>query len=100
IVDDRYPHFISHFWEPPWRAQRIHELVLRKDKHDAESLMRIQQDVLTVDGRAFVAEVLRPFSTSPAANDLSAPARDGLTRLLAWERQGGVGDGPRSFVLL
>jgi penicillin amidase len=73
-----YPHTISLEWEEPYRAQRIRELILSKDKLSLEDMVAMQQDVTSLLFREFkpVLEVLNPLSEN---------ARQWKTRLLAWD---------------
>ncbi len=43
-VGKEYPYFLSHRWEPEWRAQRIDELLGSGAPHDLASFTRIQRD--------------------------------------------------------
>jgi penicillin amidase len=45
IVPDDYPHLISTEWLNPYRAQRIADLLARRDRHAPGDLARIQTDV-------------------------------------------------------
>ncbi len=48
IVPDGYPHLISTEWLNPYRAQRIADLLARRDRHTAAELARIQTDVYSL----------------------------------------------------
>lgn len=50
IISDDFPYYISFDWDAPFRAERIRELLLQKEKHDIESFIRIQNDVYTKKG--------------------------------------------------
>ncbi|MGK0619104.1 penicillin acylase family protein [Meiothermus cerbereus] len=73
-----YPHTISLEWEEPYRAQRIRELILAKDKLSMEDMQAMQQDITSLLYREFkpVLEMLNPLSEN---------ARQWKTRLLAWD---------------
>jgi penicillin amidase len=58
IVSDGYPYYVSSNWLVPFRAERIKELVLQKDKHSVESLKEIQNDVFTKEGELFLPYIL------------------------------------------
>ncbi|MCS7058367.1 MAG: penicillin acylase family protein [Meiothermus sp.] len=73
-----YPHTISLEWEEPYRAERIRELILRKDKLTLEDMVAMQQDVKSLLYRDF-----RPVLE--ALNPLSENARRWKARLLAWD---------------
>ncbi len=73
-----YPHTISLEWEEPYRAQRIRELILSKDKLSVEDMIAMQQDITSLLYREFkpVLELLNPLSEN---------ARAWKARLLAWD---------------
>ena len=48
IVPDDYPHLISTEWLNPYRAQRIADLLARRDRHAPVDLARIQTDVYSL----------------------------------------------------
>jgi penicillin amidase len=45
VIGDRYPHFISRYWEPLDRITRIHQLLKAKEKLSVDDFKAIQQDV-------------------------------------------------------
>ncbi|MGB7948838.1 MAG: penicillin acylase family protein, partial [Candidatus Binatia bacterium] len=79
IVDDDYPHYFSHFFEPSYRIRRIKALLTTKEAHSISDMEAIQSDLVSVHAREFI-EILR--------NDLDSlpeeitPAAD---RLLRWD---------------
>ncbi len=56
VVPDSYPYFIGYDWAPPWRAQRIEELLKAKDKLTEEDMREIQADTYDLP-----AETLMPY---------------------------------------
>jgi penicillin amidase len=78
IVPAGYPHHITSEWQPPYRAQRITELLLINDTHDRESFARIQSDVVSLAAR----ELLPALTATQAKSD---EARDVLQMLAAWD---------------
>jgi penicillin amidase len=48
VIGDRYPHFISHYWESPDRITRIHQLLKAKEKLSVDDFKAMQQDVYSV----------------------------------------------------
>jgi len=58
IVPDGYPHYVSSNWLVSFRAERIKELLLQRDKHSVESLKEIQNDVFTKEGELFLPYIL------------------------------------------
>ena len=47
IVEPNYPHHLTYDWDPPFRQQRIKELIFDRDKHDMDSMRAAQADVLS-----------------------------------------------------
>jgi penicillin amidase len=50
IVGDDYPHHITSEWLDGFRARRIEELLMGKDKHDLHGFAEMQTDVLSLPG--------------------------------------------------
>ncbi|MEF3273417.1 MAG: penicillin acylase family protein [Chloroflexus sp.] len=50
---------IRGFWLNPYRAQRIQELLDTTRQHDVRSFARIQNDVLSIPGKALVEQIAR-----------------------------------------
>ncbi|NIM89652.1 MAG: hypothetical protein GTO17_01745 [Candidatus Aminicenantes bacterium] len=59
IVPDGYPYYVSSNWLVSFRAERIKELLLQRDKHSVESLKEIQNDVFTKEGELFLPYILK-----------------------------------------
>jgi len=78
IVPPEYRHHITSEWQPPYRAQRITELLLKIERHDRESFARIQSDVVSLAAR----ELLPALRATQAK---SSEARDALQKLAAWD---------------
>lgn len=47
IIPEHYPHYVSIDWDAPFRAERIEELLLQRERHDVESFERIQNDIFS-----------------------------------------------------
>lgn len=47
IIPEDYPHYVSLDWDAPFRAKRIEEMLLQREKHDGESFERIQNDIFS-----------------------------------------------------
>ncbi len=56
IVNDDYPHHITTGWAPPYRTDRINQLIENRVPHSIESMGRIQMDV-----RSKMAESNLPY---------------------------------------
>jgi penicillin amidase len=59
IVPDDFPYYLSFDWETPFRAGRIRELLLQKEKHNVNSLKIIQNDIFSKKGELFLPYVLQ-----------------------------------------
>ncbi|MFQ5988506.1 MAG: penicillin acylase family protein [Candidatus Methylomirabilales bacterium] len=79
IVDDTYPHELTYLWEPPYRARRILEL-LNHGGLDVPDMTAIQGDVLSLQAKALVTQVV-----APVAGELSGKARRAAEQLLQWD---------------
>lgn len=55
IVDAVYPHYLSNFFEPPWRIRRIEQLLGAREVHSPEQLSIIQMDALSLHAPALLA---------------------------------------------
>lgn len=65
ITPPKYPHHITHEWQPPYRARRIEEM-LGFSKHDLSSFKRMQADVVSIA----VRELLPRFMASQPVKEL------------------------------
>ena len=54
IIPDGFPYYVSFDWDIPFRADRVRELLLQKEKHSIESFKIMQNDVYTKEGEAFL----------------------------------------------
>ena len=74
IVDEAYPHHLTHNWRVPYRARRIHDLLQTKAKLDVDDFLWIQGDTYSIPDAIFAAELVkigRPFvKTSTEWHDL------------------------------
>ncbi|MGD9832567.1 MAG: penicillin acylase family protein [Piscinibacter sp.] len=43
-----YPHYIGSDWAPPWRMQRIEQMLMAKDRHSIDDMRRMQADELSL----------------------------------------------------
>ena len=69
------------FWEPPYRAARITELLRRMEGARLEEMAAIQGDVLSLQAAGIVGELVRPLQ--PRLGD--PRARRAAELLLAWD---------------
>lgn len=79
IVGSDYPHHLTFDWEPPYRQQRLKDLVLDRTDHDIETMRSAQTDVLSP-----AVVQLKPLML---ANARGAGGTDAavLDRLEAWD---------------
>ena len=78
ILPPGYKHFITSEWQPPYRANRISELLEATPKHTRESFARMQMDIVS----PAVRELLPYLLATPAA---TPQAQAALARLAAWD---------------
>lgn len=67
-----------------FRAFRIEELLNQKEKHDLESLQRIQCDVQAIDARFVLPQLLKVFRSSNDYQDLSDQEKKVLSLIEKW----------------
>ncbi len=60
-VPEDFPHYMGVDWDAPFRAGRIKELLVQKDKHSVESFQAIQNDVFSKKGE-LVLPLVRPLA--------------------------------------
>jgi penicillin amidase len=78
ITPPGYPHFISSDWQPPFRANRIQQLLDKTAKHSVHSFARIQADVVSLAMRELLPKLL-------ATRPRSEAARKALALLAKWD---------------
>lgn len=50
IVPEDFPYYLGVDWDAPFRAERIKELLIQRDKHSVKTLQTIQNDVFSKKG--------------------------------------------------
>jgi penicillin amidase len=80
ITPPGYAHFITSEWQPPYRADRIRELLDATPKHDVASFARMQADVVSLAVRESLPRLL---ATRPRSEE----ARRALALLAKWDGQ-------------
>ncbi|MGH8686959.1 MAG: penicillin acylase family protein, partial [Burkholderiales bacterium] len=78
ITPPGYKHFITNEWLPPYRANRIVDLLRAVPKHSIGSFARIQGDVVSLPVRELLPRLLK---TKPASD----AARRALQLLAGWD---------------
>jgi len=82
VVDRSYPYYLSDLFEPPYRIQRIKELLTAKDKFSLDDMAEIQKDVVSVQAREMTA-ALRADLEEIGRRDASL--RETAERLGRWK---------------
>ncbi len=59
VIDDNYPHYITHEWLNGYRAQRIRDLLTQKEHLSLADMATIQADQYALPARAIVPHMLR-----------------------------------------
>lgn len=82
IISNAYPYHISHHWEPPWRAERINELLRGQEKFSVEDFQRMQADVESPHAKEIVPLILQAYEKK---GSVSAGTAEALTYLRNWD---------------
>ncbi|MBI5464011.1 MAG: penicillin acylase family protein, partial [Ignavibacteriales bacterium] len=69
IIDDAYPYHISNHWEPPWRAERITEVLQALPKATLQDMGRLQFDVVSPHARKVVPRILAASRPTDSQHD-------------------------------
>ena len=80
VVSDGYPHPLAGEWPEPYRARRITDRIVAKEKLGVEDVRSIQLDRLSLQ-----ATELLPFLLDTVPAD--APSREALATLAKWNRE-------------
>jgi len=97
IVPDDYPYYITSEWVPPYRADRIKQLLNATPKHTLQSFERIQADTVSLQVRQILPLLLKTKTADPEAQqvlqllgrwdaNMSAPGAEPLI-VSAWLRE-------------
>ncbi len=78
IIGDEYPHYLTDWYAPPYRALRIHEMLDQRETHDQFSFLAMQMDTLSPLARNLVPLMLQAEPASAADTDL-------MRRLADWD---------------
>jgi len=77
VAPDDFPHYIGFEWDAPFRAERIKELLIQRDKHSIGSLKRIQNDVFSKK-----SELFSPLLVE--INSIEGELKEALIMLKQW----------------
>ncbi|HWO41159.1 MAG TPA: penicillin acylase family protein [Candidatus Eisenbacteria bacterium] len=82
VADQSYPHFLSHFFEPPYRIDRIRQCLAQKKTFSVADMERLQNDIVSLHAK-------RTLETLAAEIDRAAGASTRWERpirlLLQWD---------------
>ena len=62
-----YPHYLTSEWAPPWRMQRIEQMLASREKHSLEDMRRMQADELSLATLALLPVLRRAAPDHPLA---------------------------------
>jgi penicillin amidase len=82
IVDSSYPHYLSHFFEPPYRIRRIQELLRSKESFSIDDMAAMQSDVVSLHAKELIdtltVDLLQIVANHPRL-------KNAAERLLKWD---------------
>ncbi|MFZ5827416.1 MAG: penicillin acylase family protein [Bacillota bacterium] len=85
VIDDAYPHFISHSWAQPYRAMRITEMIeAKKGSLTLDDMQTIQVDYANLHARTLLPALLPPVEK--AGSSLSKTEQEALALLKGWDQ--------------
>jgi penicillin amidase len=83
IVPPGYKHWITSEWQPPYRAERIEELLAAVPRHTVPSFARMQADIVSLPLRGLLPRLL---ATKPRTRE----AAQALALLARWDGAMGI----------
>jgi len=91
IVPEDYPHYLTSEWLPPYRAQRIAQLLGATAKHTPQSFARIQADTVSLQVREILPLLLK-------ARPQGAEAQQVVQELGKWNADMAI-EGPEPLIV-
>ena len=82
VVDASYPYYVSYFFEPPYRIQRIRQLLSSKESFSVDDMARIQMDAISHHAKECI-NLLESDLVLLRNHDATLGAAAG--RLLGWD---------------
>ena len=82
VADSAYPYYLSHFFEPPYRIKRIHEMLAARKKFSADDLAAMQLDNISLHAKQLVDALRVELMRLPDGNPTVKTAAN---RLLSWD---------------
>lgn len=81
VIDDGYPHFLSHTWAEPYRAARIAEMIRGRTGLTVDDMQAMQTDFGNLRARAVLPQLLPLLQKA----DLSDTEKAALRLLEKWD---------------
>jgi len=82
VVGPGYPHHITFEWQPPFRADRISELLKTEELHSVRSFAAMQMDVLSMPARSLLELLLSLNGGNEKEKEQTSQV---IQRLAAWD---------------
>ena len=96
VVGPGYPHYLTDRWAPPWRTERIYDLLSAKQNLTPADMNAIQNDVLSIPNQRLAAALVE---ASRASLPQDTHTRDLLARLANWDGRAAADSVEESFVM-
>ncbi|UCD37470.1 MAG: penicillin acylase family protein [Fidelibacterota bacterium] len=84
-ITEDFPYYVTHYWVHPYRIRRIVEMLEAQDEHSMETLMAIQNDVLSVRARDLLPVLLAANEQPAGDEDNLQSMNDALEILRQWD---------------
>lgn len=81
-ADSSYPFYLSHFFEPPFRARRIQDVLSRHEKFSPADMGRLQLDDISLHARELIATLKTDLAQ---ISESDAVVTNAVHRLLCWD---------------
>lgn len=75
-VDPDYPHLLGTRWPEPYRAERIHEVLQARERHDFSDMVALQMDEISPMARDLLPLLLAAEPAAGAASEAHALLQD------------------------
>lgn len=82
IVDDSYPHYLSQFFEPPYRLRRIKQRLVAQNSFSVSDMEAIQTDLVSLHATELIAALEVDLARLSADN---VQLKTAAERLLRWD---------------
>ncbi len=85
VVDESYPHHLTHLAEPPWRYRRIRSMLGGERRLTAEEMISVQLDLYSGWAERLTEALLVPLAAEESGSILTQRGKEVLARILAWD---------------